>query len=55
MDAASGSRGYQEGALGICPGYACDCVCDVAPLGIQQVQKQWLPVLSLMPTVDALH
>ncbi len=55
MDAALGCRGHQESALGIRPGHTCDWVCDVAPLGIQQVQKQRLPVLSLVSAVDALH
>ena len=55
MNAAFGCCGYQEGALGICPRYACNRLCDVATLGIQQVQKERLPLLRGMPAVDALR
>lgn len=55
MDAACGCRGYQEGTLGICPSHVCDWRCDVTSLGVQQIQKERLYVLRLMPAVNALQ
>ena len=55
VDAAFRCRGHQESALSIRPRHACNWLRDVASLGIQQVQEQRLPVLSLVSAVNALH